>query len=388
MKVKRKNKIQLASEHTKRLKLEKEVQISKEAVKKEVLGRRKVQNELAATKDELRTVRKLNDQLTKCNKRLSYAVISQDKLQRRKRRDISTLSRQQQWSQKKQVCANVNQALLFLEDEGVHATSVTLVHTETSQKEVLDLHQSTYSKPDESSSTDESLEVVLYVKERFGLSDSAYHELSMVCQHLPRSWKLKNLAKQLNSKWQIIPCPGGNGVQQSLESRLRERVNQLVQERKVSAGDKLQVKLSGDGTKVCRKLNLINFTFTLLNEGDLAKSPKGNHTIVIISAIEGYDTLKTALSDICEEAQRLTSIEVNGMTFPVEYFLGSDLKFLVIVCGIESATCTYACVWCTCSSSERHDMAKEWSITHPEQGARTIVVSCPDYFSPSGKIVW
>ena len=53
MKVKRKNKIQLASEHTKRLKLEKEVQTSKEAVKKEVLGRQKVQNELAATKDEL-----------------------------------------------------------------------------------------------------------------------------------------------------------------------------------------------------------------------------------------------------------------------------------------------------------------------------------------------
>ena len=53
MKVKRKNEIQLASEDTKRLKLEKEVQISKEAVKKEVLGRQKVQNELAATKDEI-----------------------------------------------------------------------------------------------------------------------------------------------------------------------------------------------------------------------------------------------------------------------------------------------------------------------------------------------
>lgn len=79
--------------------------------------------------------------------------------------------------------------------------------------------------------------------------------------------------------------------------------------------------------------------------GDLAKSLKGNHTIAIISAIEGYETLETALSDICAEAQRLTSIQVNGMTFPVEYFLGSDLKFFVIVCGIESATCTYACVW-------------------------------------------
>ena len=55
MKLKRKNKRPLASEHTKWLKLEKEVLIFKEAVKKEVLGRQMVQNELAATKDELRT---------------------------------------------------------------------------------------------------------------------------------------------------------------------------------------------------------------------------------------------------------------------------------------------------------------------------------------------
>ena len=40
MKVKRKNKIQLASEDTKQLKLEKEVQISKEAVKKYWDGKR------------------------------------------------------------------------------------------------------------------------------------------------------------------------------------------------------------------------------------------------------------------------------------------------------------------------------------------------------------
>ena len=65
----------------------------------------------------------------------------------------------------------------------------------------------------------------------------------MVCQQLPRSWKLKDLTKKLNSKCDIKPCPGNDGVQQSIESRLRERVSHLLLERKVKSGDTLQVKL-------------------------------------------------------------------------------------------------------------------------------------------------
>lgn len=89
----------------------------------------------------------------------------------------------------------------------------------------------------------------------------------------------------------------------------------------------LEVKLSGDGTKICRKPNLINFTFTLLNEGDIAMSPKGNYTIAIIDACDNYDALQTALSDIIKEVGELTAIEVNGINFKIEYFLCSDLKF-------------------------------------------------------------
>lgn len=71
----------------------------------------------------------------------------------------------------------------------------------------------------------------------------------------------------------------------------RELIMVLINNNKISCGDTVQVKLSGDGTKVCRKLNLINVTFTLLNEGDVAKSPRGNHTIAIINGTETYDSL-------------------------------------------------------------------------------------------------
>ena len=70
-------------------------------------------------------------------------------------------------------------------------------------------------------------------------------------------------------------------MQQTLESRHAERVCQLLRTNEVNAGDKLQMKLSGDEIKVCRKLNLVNFTFTLLNEECIAMSSRGNHTIAI-----------------------------------------------------------------------------------------------------------
>ena len=91
---------------------------------------------------------------------------------------------------------------------------------------------------------------------------------------------------------------GGFGVQQSLESRLKVRIKVLLKENKIKNGETVQVKLMGDGTKICRKLNLTNFCFTVLNEGDVAKSPRGNHAIAIINSTEKYEDLKIALSDI------------------------------------------------------------------------------------------
>lgn len=40
---------------------------------------------------------------------------------------------------------------------------------------------------------------------------------------------------------------------------------------------KVRVKLSGDGTGIGKRLHVVNFTFTLLNEGDAAYSSEGNN---------------------------------------------------------------------------------------------------------------
>ena len=130
---------------------------------------------------------------------------------------LSSVSRQQQCVRKKQIHTGIRESLSFLESEGVHASSITLVHDETNDVEVLDIAHGTYSKgSDDSMTTQDSddyfLEMVLYVKERFGLSNAAHHELSMVCRGLPRSWKMKDFVQCLNSLWDIKPCPEGCGM--------------------------------------------------------------------------------------------------------------------------------------------------------------------------------
>ena len=68
----------------------------------------------------------------------------------------------------------------------------------------------------------------------------------------------------------------------------------------------------------------------------------------------------------------LTNILIGDIEFSVDYYLGGDWKFLAMVTGIDSATSTYACIWCKCPAIERHDIAQKWSIADVEYGARTI----------------
>ena len=120
------------------------------------------------------------------------------------------------------------------------------------------------------------------------------------------------------------------------------------------------------------KVHVVNFAFTLLNEGSLASSPVGNHSLVILQVRENYDSLAGSLTDIINEARELQSVTINGGVHRVEYFLGGDLKFLAIVCGIEAANANFSCVWCKCSNTDHWDMDKEWSAFEENKGAKTV----------------
>ena len=72
------------------------------------------------------------------------------------------------------------------------------------------------------------------------------------------------------------------------------------------------------------------------------------------------------------EMPNLQEISANNCTYKLEYFLGGDWKFLVLICGLVRANEDYACVWCKCPKQQRWDTSKKWSINDPIFGARTI----------------
>lgn len=73
----------------------------------------------------------------------------------------------------------------------------------------------------------ETIEKTLYVKDRYKISNKAYHELSMV--NLPRSRTLIKNAKNLDKKSCIFETPGkATGVQQSIRERLQKAAEWLV----------------------------------------------------------------------------------------------------------------------------------------------------------------
>jgi len=273
-------------------------------------------------------------------------------------------------------------SLAWLQREGYTPTKVELKCNKTGKKETIVLSEeecqtltSSMDKP-----TQDDMDIVnmmLYAKDRFSVSGSAYHEMAQACREMPRHYKLKERIRELNKLWNICPTPNCVvGVQQALEDRLRVRICTLLQTAQPDAPfriqQKVRVKLSGDGTWVGKRLHLVNFTFTLLEEGSAAHSHEGNHALAIFKTDEDYAGLNNALEDLVSEVERLKRIEVDGTFYSIEYYLGGDWKFLATVTGIDSASCMYACIWCKCSANDRWDMDKQWSISDPSHGARTI----------------
>ena len=273
-------------------------------------------------------------------------------------------------------------SLLWLEEEGYRPLSVEVKNT-TGKIEKIELGHDELDElfgSEKEQITEEDVDVLnmmLLIKDQYNVSTSAYHEMSQVCKSLPRSYKLKQRIKELNSIWDIRPTPNGTvGFQQSLEDRLRIRVQHLLKslepDAELNGNRVLRLKLSGDGTRIGKRLHVVMFTFTLLNEGRKACSSEGNHILAVFKEPEKYESVMNALSDITAEVEKLNSIDVNGVNFRIEYYLGGDWKFLAMATGIDAASSTYACIWCKCPTNLRFDPDKVWSVTNTSEGARTI----------------
>lgn len=103
-------------------------------------------------------------------------------------------------------------------------------------------------------------------------------------------------------------------------------------------------------------------------------SSKSSKTVAIVNN-KDYDTLKTALPALFQEINSLIekgNILIVGKEVKLEFFLGGDNKFLLMIMGLNSATADYACLWCDIHKQSRWDTSQDWLFYNTEPLKRTL----------------
>ena len=98
-------------------------------------------------------------------------------------------------------------SLSFLGLHNFVGTKIEVFHENTHEYKTLTLvdekNIQTSSQTEEL--TDEDIgevNLLLYIKERFNVSNEAYHKLTMQFKHLPRSWKIQDTIREIG--WDLI----------------------------------------------------------------------------------------------------------------------------------------------------------------------------------------
>ena len=197
---------------------------------------------------------------------------------------------------KKQRTDSCSASLEWLQSEGYKPVKLEVQKIEDGKTEIIsfDALESEYifghNPPQDELDT---VNMMLFIKDRFDVSGQAYHEMAKVFKQLPRHYQLKKRIVALNTLRNIKPTPNGtHGVQQSLCDRLSVRLKRLIEttssEATFKVERKVRVKLSGDGTRIGKRLHVVNFTFTLIDEGYKAYACEGNHILAIFKDDQVY----------------------------------------------------------------------------------------------------
>ncbi|CAG8559808.1 15657_t:CDS:2, partial [Funneliformis mosseae] len=131
----------------------------------------------------------------------------------------------------------------------------------------------------------------------------------------------------------------------------------------LKVGNKINIKLSGDGRNVGRKQKHVMLIMCILNEEEAVLNPAHQYSICLYIGKESYDFLSIVSIKFSHELEKLKTNrykDSNNTIWPVELFFLGDWKFVALVMGINAATSNYFCLYCNCHKDERYNMDKVW----------------------------
>ena len=242
--------------------------VGESEVIRQVLSRKYDTDELDAEITKRRCLEKRVEELQNRVQIQEKIIRGKDQHKEYLKKPLEECTRQQQLTRKKKMVEDIKDCLRA---EGYEPLSIEAT-SKAGHCEVFDLQSARpLSGTQTTSATNfEKLRSSLYVKDKFGVSFEAFHELSMLSD-LPSSSQVRKLTTSLNSQFKIKNTPNNiTGVQQSIKERIEHRLKCLIQRNslvKKPTLSTIRVKLTGDGTQIGRGLKVVNIAFTVIDEG-------------------------------------------------------------------------------------------------------------------------
>ena len=127
----------------------------------------------------------------------------------------------------------------------------------------------------------------------------------MLSEDLPSFHSISKRIKELDDQVVIVDCPNGiEGVQTSSKNCERLQKDGVIK-------DCVSIKFSDDGTWVGKRLRVVHFTYTIIEEGKRAMADKGNYCLAMLKIKENYNEIRHGLEDLINDMRVLNEITVN-----------------------------------------------------------------------------
>ena len=178
-------------------------------------------------------------------------------------------------------------ALSFLGLYDFIATKVEVFNNDTQQYETISLVEEGELKlletePKELTDNDiDDIDMWVYLKDKFNISNEAWHELAMKCKDMPTKYKICKHLDKLNANWNRKSTPGeAEGIQISFKESLEEQIKRLQNIEYWTRLPLLKKRSVVVVLTLGKDLNL-KMSCTILNEKDAVMNEKGNHVLAI-----------------------------------------------------------------------------------------------------------
>jgi hypothetical protein len=148
------------------------------------------------------------------------------------------------------------------------------------------------------------LKQLVFLLDKFCVSDAAYHELSMIYDDMPRKYLFIQCRENINKIYHIERLPGNKpGAMINLNSELQRMIK--FQLNKGVKDNKFQSKFSGDGARVSRISNFAIFSVAILtNEINLSYNQL--NTLAVVKCDENYENLRDSCKPLFDQLSEIS----------------------------------------------------------------------------------